>query len=183
MSDLSGVVPPEQAGRIGPRSAGEQQRHRGEGKNDDPDQPQTGPRERAQRGEEERRQAAVRGGREARTPCYPGLPRASKLTLPGRAHLRPRSLTRGMSTAQHNLTALAKQTIVYGLSGAALQFIGLITLPVFAPRVHPGGVRRDRAWERRLLPSGRRSRMPVWRPRRSATTSPTPTTSRAGAGR
>jgi O-antigen/teichoic acid export membrane protein len=38
-----------------------------------------------------------------------------------------------MSTAaQHNLTTLARQTIVYGLSGAALQFIGLITLPVFS---------------------------------------------------
>jgi O-antigen/teichoic acid export membrane protein len=37
-----------------------------------------------------------------------------------------------MSTAQHNLTTLAKQTIVYGISGAALQFIGLITLPVFS---------------------------------------------------
>jgi O-antigen/teichoic acid export membrane protein len=37
-----------------------------------------------------------------------------------------------MSTAQHDLTTLAKQTIVYGLSGVALQFIGLITLPVFS---------------------------------------------------
>lgn len=37
-----------------------------------------------------------------------------------------------MSSGPHSLTTLAKQTLVYGLSGAALQFIGLVTLPVFS---------------------------------------------------
>ena len=42
-----------------------------------------------------------------------------------------------MNTDQHSLAALAKQTIIYGLSGAALQFIGLITLPVFSRQFTP----------------------------------------------
>lgn len=37
-----------------------------------------------------------------------------------------------MSSSRHSLVTLGKQTLVYGLSGAALQFIGLITLPVFS---------------------------------------------------
>jgi O-antigen/teichoic acid export membrane protein len=37
-----------------------------------------------------------------------------------------------MSSGSYSLTTLAKQTVVYGLSGAALQFIGLVTLPVFS---------------------------------------------------
>lgn len=44
----------------------------------------------------------------------------------------PSSSKRGESSGGHTIATLAKQTVVYGLSGAALQLIGLVTLPVFA---------------------------------------------------
>lgn len=44
----------------------------------------------------------------------------------------PSGSIRGASSGEHTITTLAKQTVVYGLSGAALQLIGLLTLPVFA---------------------------------------------------
>jgi O-antigen/teichoic acid export membrane protein len=37
-----------------------------------------------------------------------------------------------MTRPPHSIATLAKQTLVYGLSGATLQFIGLVTLPVFS---------------------------------------------------
>ena len=49
----------------------------------------------------------------------------------------PSTSTRGPSNGGHSIATLAKQTVVYGLSGAALQFIGLITLPVFAREFTP----------------------------------------------
>src|SRR5438105_3589464 len=42
-----------------------------------------------------------------------------------------------MSSDPRSLATLAKQTLVYGLSGASLQFIGLLTLPVFAREFTP----------------------------------------------
>lgn len=44
----------------------------------------------------------------------------------------PSSTARGPGIGEHSITTLAKQTIVYGLSGAVLQLIGVVTLPVFA---------------------------------------------------
>jgi O-antigen/teichoic acid export membrane protein len=42
-----------------------------------------------------------------------------------------------VSIQGHSIVTLAKQTVVYGLSGAALQLFGLVTLPVFARAFTP----------------------------------------------